>query len=617
MSNLSNAIYIPTSEEKEPEVKDTIITESKVKSVDSGSTFYQRDISNIIIDDKNSPHIVDSLIVEELKEKVNKFTDLLINHKDENSSAVEIQAKYYKEIDRLAQDMGAIASSITINKLEEKKGELKDELSKQLPSLVQEVIKDNEKDKQPPVTTSKAQVQKIELDKSQQTVEVESSEPVEQERDSGNSGEFKEVQEEKQDKADTPIQTVIIESEKDDSLKEFKESISEFKDRSNFDFTTIVTEPVESIYNTILESVSDSFDYVLNDSYIGKTLADLPSFFGSFLESSVTSPVKQWIADNFSDLTVSVDQIGGVIADAKEIVSDYISDKISDALPDLGGKVADLAEDLREKVTDTIENILNPKKQGINNRTVYAADKHFTPAVTNIIKVQKEPLKYDSFEVIETQKRYEDIIGNDPDPNQNKRRKWSFKKEFQNLELSNELYWDITIKRHNTYASPDLMECFGLSENSRLPIISYDLVGEGISSQELDLYPGTSLIFPSQYNRPSKLTITIPEYVSRTENGKYLCVQRFKEEFINYSFYGSKWHESQNKTYSQSVRDFRECAYEITITKFSSNWVETRKFRYLGIPEVNISLRGSSSSNVEMVDLQFNIVGELFEDKPE
>lgn len=169
------------------------------------------------------------------------------------------------------------------------------------------------------------------------------------------------------------------------------------------------------------------------------------------------------------------------------------------------------------------------------------------------------------------------------------------------IVFTNDVFWDIEIKPHREEGiggPPSLNACYGDSLSlMRLPIVSYEYSGKGIQNQEFELYGGTFVSLPAVYVRPSKFSVSIVDMYNSSKG--YSCLQQFKDEYTDYTMI------------EPSVfRDYRECCYEITITRFSPQWVSLKTWRLLGLPEIQDIEQGSSSSSPEYATLSFAIVGE-------
>jgi len=86
-------------------------------------------------------------------------------------------------------------------------------------------------------------------------------------------------------------------------------------------------------------------------------------------------------------------------------------------------------------------------------------------------------------------------------------------------------------------------------------------------------------------------------------------MMEFKTQYINYAMGGNSVLPGDKTSYT--FRNFRDCAYAITIRKFSPRWELLHSWGYYGIPEVNIQESGSSSPTVEFSEINFSIVGEF------
>ena len=171
-------------------------------------------------------------------------------------------------------------------------------------------------------------------------------------------------------------------------------------------------------------------------------------------------------------------------------------------------------------------------------------------------------------------------------------------------EFLSDAYWDISITPHNfgnsNLTPPNILEYYG-SVREKLPIISFDLSGEMIDNSDFELYNSFMTSYPSMYSRMNRLTISLPEIITRKDNRVGSSLRRFKEDYIKYV---------TDSRLTPSFRDFRYCSYEIVVTKFTQTWHTVKTWKLLGIPEFSNSTRGGSDSSIEIGEISFNIVGE-------
>lgn len=171
-------------------------------------------------------------------------------------------------------------------------------------------------------------------------------------------------------------------------------------------------------------------------------------------------------------------------------------------------------------------------------------------------------------------------------------------------EFLSDAYWDISIEPHNfgnsNLTPPNILEYYG-SVRRKLPIISFDLSGEMIDNSDFELYNSFMTSYPSMYSRMNRLTISLPEIITRRDNRINSSLRRFKEDYIKYV---------TDSRLTPSFRDFRYCSYEIVVTKFTQTWHTVKTWKLLGIPEFSNSTRGGSDSSIEIGEISFNIVGE-------
>lgn len=171
-------------------------------------------------------------------------------------------------------------------------------------------------------------------------------------------------------------------------------------------------------------------------------------------------------------------------------------------------------------------------------------------------------------------------------------------------EFLSDAYWDISIAPHkfgnSDLTPPNILEYYG-SVRRRLPIISFDLSGEMIDNSDFELYNSFMTSYPSMYSRMNRLTISLPEIITRKDNRVGSSLRRFKEDYIKYV---------TDSRLTPSFRNFRYCSYEIVVTKFTQTWHTVKTWKLLGIPEFSNSTRGGSDSSIEIGEISFNIVGE-------
>lgn len=171
-------------------------------------------------------------------------------------------------------------------------------------------------------------------------------------------------------------------------------------------------------------------------------------------------------------------------------------------------------------------------------------------------------------------------------------------------EFLSDAYWDISIAPHNfgnsNLTPPNILDYYG-SARRKLPIISFDLSGEMIDNSDFELYSSFMTSYPSMYSRMNRLTISLPEIITRKDNSISSSLRRFKEDYIKYV---------TDSRLTPSFRNFRYCSYEIVVTKFTQTWHRVKTWKLLGIPEFSNSTRGGSDSSIEIGEISFNIVGE-------
>lgn len=561
--NLNDAIieYNP-SQPSVPSISDVLIDDSK-KIRTQISPYANTSISDIIIPEKS----IDT--IQQMEEKIAKFEKLVKDNGDINLPKGEIQGKYIKELNQLAKDLGSIAYSSSSDRLEGGMDELV--------SIIKEGFEKIPKESDDESGLKFVSVQKVSTS------------------DTLNPNDSVDIRSDTLDSADIRSNlsdSVDIRSELDYAVDEIKNESLEHFEKATDNFVHSVKEnyteagiikgmvsPVATIFNNTLDDIAGLYDYVLNQSYIGGVISDLPSFLGSFIENSITKPLTQLIGTATDSAAGLVDIGGNIVSQFKDYAEDWISNKITN----ISSTVTDLSSDLSDAVNDWLSSILGPRySEGISDMIVP---------------------KY----------VYSDFSSDD---GPNKRQQWAFRVN-SDLELSNEMYWSVQVTPNEGCSSdrpypPLLQRYFGLSQGDRLPIISFDLASSSMSSQEYDLFPGSVLQFPSQYNRPTKIVLNFPEYVNRSRESTFLVLQSFKQDFLDYVFRDVNSTSDRNESSSNAVRDFRDCCYRIEVTKYSMSWSKAMYKRYLAYPEVSINVRGSAQSSVEMTELIFNIVGEYY-----
>ena len=172
--------------------------------------------------------------------------------------------------------------------------------------------------------------------------------------------------------------------------------------------------------------------------------------------------------------------------------------------------------------------------------------------------------------------------------------------------------WKITIDPYNYSGrrneQPPALEY----PSSVLPITSYSLGGETLSSTDVELYSGTSMVIPALITRSQKITVTLPDLVNIDfyTRQPYSILRRFREDYIKYVF-GDRRPGLDDASKGTWVRDWRNCCYKINITTYSSNWRVSSEKIFLAIPEIHIIQQGQSEESVDFQELTFNVVGEL------
>ena len=458
---------------------------------------------------------------------------------------------------------------------------------------------------------------------SSDSINVTGSEEVETSTDDVNSTES-----DKSNLTDSKLDedTVQTSSSKESVLPKTDEVFKDFVSNS---FSTIdsANETVENyasnfegygdtilatISKPIAATVSDVIDTVVRGTTDAVFKSDVASYIANpgSIATRMTSGILASVKDDIQKLHQSlvqdtvdavdnlvnagIDSVGDTIDSVYESVTQGLRDgvkglhdKIQDALdPEnvkdwLKGKANDTIETVSETIKDTVSNMiadvvgtdpLNLKKSMVMDAIQPDLIGTFTPKFINAKKILKS-----------TPVKRSDFVNNNPD-----------------IVFTNDVFWDIEIKPHKegTSVPPSLNAYYGDSQSRmRLPIVSYEYSGKGIQNQEFELYGGTFVSLPAVYVRPSKFSVSIVDMYNSSEG--YSCLQQFRDKYIDYTM-------SEPSVF----RDYRECCYEITITRFSPQWVSLKTWRLLGLPEIQDIEQGSSSSSPEYVTLSFAIVGE-------
>lgn len=394
--------------------------------------------------------------------------------------------------------------------------------------------------------------------------------------------------------------------------------------------TNIDGVALPEVNTKIEQAISNSaskFDSIGNEyTEFGKETVDNWSNLGQDLGSeiiNIASDTATSIADSFTSALLN-NTVSDYINNPMSLVQDMISpitnlisnatNLASEAIEYGKGWVQDKIDGAVNKVKDTIAkpfNSLNDKINSVRESLLY-----------NISNSDKDTITNYSLEDSKTNK-------ND-NPNKEKQTLFKVKtytpsmldmtrKNFtpisETLELSDDMYWNVDINphhnTHNELEPPSLKECFNNMEI--LPITSYSFQSPTLGLTTSEMAPGVPMSIISQYTRPSAISIQMPELVQVSPDyTSVLCFQKFKDSYLEYA---------TNSTISKipKFRDFRDCAYEIVITKFDRRWTITKEWKLLGIPEFVSSDQGGAASSAEFVTLLFQIVGEFYPEpsKPE
>ena len=397
--------------------------------------------------------------------------------------------------------------------------------------------------------------------------------------------------------------------------------------------------------NTKIEQATSNsaskFDSIGNEyTEFGKETVDNWSNLGQDLGSeiiNIASDTATSIADSFTSALLN-NTVSDYINNPMSLVQDMISpitnlisnatNLASEAIEYGKGWVQDKIDGAVNKVKDTIAkpfNSLNDKINSVRESLLYNISNSDKDTITNH-KVKESNLSSDKDTI--TNYSLEDSKTNKNDNLNNKEKQTLFevktytpsmldmtRKNFtpisETLELSDDMYWNLDINphhnTHNELEPPSLKECFNNMEI--LPITSYSFQSPTLGLTTSEMAPGVPMSIISQYTRPSAISIQMPELVQVSPNStSVLCFQKFKDSYLEYA---------TNSTISKipKFRDFRDCAYEIVITKFDRRWTITKEWKLLGIPEFVSSDQGGANSAAEFVTLLFQIVGEFYPDK--
>ena len=369
---------------------------------------------------------------------------------------------------------------------------------------------------------------------------------------------------------------------------------------------------IDEAYSEVAETLGNVCDQamaivkdVTTDNAIAQAIIDLPATVGELMDTAILNPIDNFVNDVMGEVSSLIHGVSNEMMNIVDGSASLVGTWIDKGLDRVSGAVSGVLSDWKETVTGFRQSTLEGLAGLLGLSSPDGGD-------------------YRSFEYKvafdRALKNYRKGIPN--------------RTSYMNpsLEFRNEMYWDVTIvpfKDEDSGADPvgppDLRKFFGIDSTddedgesipSRLPIISFDLVGGTSVSTELEMYPGMSLSYPSQYNLPSRFSISLPEVIYSAYSGDSIvgvmrnvtsAIQEFKKEFLDWVYIGRNQSDA-----SVRVRDFRKCAYMITVSAYSQDWRLAYKWEYLGIPEVSDSTRGSSSSSIMTTDIAFTIVGENY-----
>lgn len=412
---------------------------------------------------------------------------------------------------------------------------------------------------------------------------------------------------------------------------------------------TPLTDAVSSIITSTLNALTD----MTTENALVSAVLDGPSFVGSLISAvidPVTSAVNNIVGDTIASANAvtntliygTVNRLEALWDNAVDGVQSTVSDFITGASQSLVSTIEDtilsvipgnslFGTDFSKSIFSTDEAL---DKGGEKARRDYAGmtvwEELDRTLDLKVLSEMDDTRTYDQIAV----GTIEDTEGGTPPVTRAnmapKGNEWIF---------SNEMYWDVIITPFETSyssasASPpsllyyyfgdegtaaDTVQIYGgsisiytseseisVDESSgiRLPITSFEFTGDSVVNMEDNIYPGFIISIPAQRNKASRITFQLPEVVF---NGR-LALQSWKQAYLDYCVSYST--SSESTPDRVVVRDFRDCAYQITITKYSPQWRAMFQWNYLGIPEITVTAKGESASSLDIQELSFTIVGE-------
>ena len=391
-----------------------------------------------------------------------------------------------------------------------------------------------------------------------------------------------------------------------DELKDNYSSIftsSEYWDKVEADLLDSVSQDVSGIARTASSAIND----VMNNDVIGY-ITD-PIGMVSDIMTSTMSQVSSGIQAAISSVSESVNEILDTLDSlyGPKMWKAFLSDSIKHKEDLVTDQIDSRTQELLDKWLNRKLIYHTKNSEGFWNyfdRTLDNEDNCETRLLTSFEeddrtgKDTNETFGNNSFTTVDfksmSREKFKVLYESD---NENS-------KITNNLMISNDLFWniDITPYTHNGNTPPSLRGIYQVDSNGYLPIVSYSFSGDEMKMTNFAVEGNVnfSIPLPSGVSKPSRVSITMPELVYRDGDTAYACSQQFKKEFLKYLY------QDENLT----VRDFRECAYEITLTKFSPQWRKVGIWHLIGIPDISVSEQGSSSSSAEFIELSFSIVGE-------
>lgn len=362
---------------------------------------------------------------------------------------------------------------------------------------------------------------------------------------------------------------------------------SEYWEEVGTDLMDSVTQNVSDVVRAASNAIND----VMSNDVIGY-IAD-PIGMVSDIMTSTMSQVSAGIQAVISSLSESVNEL-------LDAVDSLYGPKMWKAL------LSDTVQGVTDDITDTIDNLARKALDELFERGLKYHDKNFGGFWEESDRTDEDKndfLTKDNFTQVEAKTITRDKFKVLYEPED------KTLKDTNNLMISNDLFWNIDIvayKNGESTTPPSLRGIYQVDDSGYLPIVSYSFSGDELKMTNFAVEGNVnfSIPLPSGVTKPSRISITLPELVYRNGDAAYACSQQFKKEYLNYIYVDT------DDSKSLTVRDFRDCAYEITLTKYSPQWRKVGIWHLIGIPDISITEQGSSSSSAEFIELSFSIVGE-------